>query len=81
DYLSWVTAFGISCIVMMVALTVFLLRTHTYRYDTKENNTHAILGIIQVFLVAARNWRSKPSFDNEQAIGTAHQTRSGSRQF
>ncbi|KAI3962107.1 hypothetical protein MKW92_043744, partial [Papaver armeniacum] len=81
DYLSWVIAFGISCIVMMVALTVFLIRTRTYRYNVKENNTHAILDIIQVFVVAAKNWKSKPIIDPEQATRTAHQTPSGSHQF
>ncbi|KAI3911852.1 hypothetical protein MKW92_047631, partial [Papaver armeniacum] len=80
DNLSWVMAFGISCIVMMVALTVFLLRTRTYRYNVKENNTQAMLDIIQVFVVAAKNWKSKPIIDPEQATGTAHQT-PGSHQF
>ncbi|KAI3911855.1 hypothetical protein MKW92_047634, partial [Papaver armeniacum] len=74
DNLSWTVAFGISGIVMMVALTVFLLRLHTYRYNVKKNNTHAILDIIQVYVVAAKNWRSKPSIDHEKAIGSAHQT-------
>ncbi|RZC73447.1 hypothetical protein C5167_048924 [Papaver somniferum] len=81
DNLSWVIAFGISGIVMIVALAVFLLRMHTYRYNVKKNNTHAILDIIQVYVVAAKNWRSKPSMDHEQAIGTAHPTPSGSHQF
>ncbi|RZC54073.1 hypothetical protein C5167_012925 [Papaver somniferum] len=81
DNLSWAIAFGISGIVMMVALTVFLLRMHTYRYNVKKNNSHAILDIIRVYVVAARNWRSKTSIDHEQAIGTAHQIPFGSHQF
>ncbi|KAI3845928.1 hypothetical protein MKW92_028195 [Papaver armeniacum] len=81
DNLSWAVAFGISGIVMMVALTVFLLRTHTYRYNVKKNNTHAILDIIQVYVVAAKNWRSKPSIDHEKAIGSAHQTPSHQFKF
>ncbi|KAI3955148.1 hypothetical protein MKX01_034177 [Papaver californicum] len=81
DNLNWAIAFGISCTVMMVALTVFLLAMHTYRYHAKQKNTHAILDIIQVFVVATKNWRSKPRIDHEQAIGTAHQTPSSSHQF
>ncbi|KAI3917861.1 hypothetical protein MKW98_000095 [Papaver atlanticum] len=81
DNLSWAIAFGISSIVMMVALTVFLLAMHTYRYNVKEQNTDAILDIIQVFVVATKNWRCKPSIDHELAIGIAHKTPSGSHQF
>ncbi|XP_026411479.1 protein NRT1/ PTR FAMILY 5.10-like isoform X2 [Papaver somniferum] len=81
DNMSWAIAFGISCIVMMVALTVFLLRMHTFRFNVKQNNTDAILDIIQVFVVAEKNWRSKPSIDHEQAVGTAYHTPSGSHQF
>ncbi|KAI3964392.1 hypothetical protein MKX01_028727 [Papaver californicum] len=81
DNLSWALAFGISCILMMLALTVFLLAMHTYRYNVKDKNTHAILDIIKVFAVAAKNWRSKPRIDHEQAVGTARQTPSRSHQF
>ncbi|MCL7034804.1 hypothetical protein MKW94_019183 [Papaver nudicaule] len=81
DNLSWAIAFGISTIVIMVALTVFLSGTRTYRYNARENKTHAIMDIIQVFVVSAKNWRSKPSTDHEHAIGTAQLTSSSSCKF
>ncbi|MBA0882028.1 hypothetical protein Goshw_029316, partial [Gossypium schwendimanii] len=43
DNLSWVLGFGILCIIMVVALIVFLCGTTTYRYSVKRFLNKALL--------------------------------------
>ena len=67
DNLNWVLGFGIPCIILVVALLIFLAGTKTYRYSTvrrEENNGFA--RISKVFVKAARNWRLSSS--SEKAI-------------
>ncbi|GMH00347.1 hypothetical protein Nepgr_002186 [Nepenthes gracilis] len=67
DNLSWSLGFGIPCIIMVVALVVFLLGSRTYRYNVKGEEENPFLRIGKVFASAARNWRSTPpSVDVEQ---------------
>lgn len=61
DNLSWVLGFGLPCIVMAVALVVFLLGTKTYRYSIKGEEKSPFVRIGQVFVTAVRNWRTSPS--------------------
>ncbi|KAK3043534.1 hypothetical protein RJ639_002113 [Escallonia herrerae] len=72
DYLSWVLGFGIPCIVMGIALFIFLLGTLTYRFDIKGDQTSPFIRIGQVFIRAVRNWRTTSSAisNEEEAQGT-----------
>jgi solute carrier family 15 (peptide/histidine transporter), member 3/4 len=58
DNYSWILGFGISCVVMIIALIVFLLGTRTYRFNIKDNNKSPFLRIGRVFVAAVRNWRN-----------------------
>jgi len=58
DNYSWVLGFGIPCVVMIIALTVFLLGTMTYRFNIKDNDNSPFLRIGRVFVAAVRNWRN-----------------------
>ena len=66
DKLSWVLGFGIPCIMLVVALLLFLAGTNTYRYSVKREENNAFGRISKVFVEAARNWRLSPS--SEKAI-------------
>lgn len=72
DNLSWSLAFGITCIIMCFSLIIFLLGTMTYRFGEKTEDKSAFIRIGQVFVEAARNWRTTPSAISveEQAYGT-----------
>ncbi|KAF8411892.1 hypothetical protein HHK36_004450 [Tetracentron sinense] len=61
DNLNWGLGFGIPCISMAVALFVFLLGTKTYRYSIKEDKKSPFVRIGEVFVAAAKNWRTTPS--------------------
>ncbi|KAM7515312.1 hypothetical protein LguiA_004895 [Lonicera macranthoides] len=61
DNLNWGLGFGIPCIVMSFALVLFLLGTTTYRFTIKSDNKSPFVRIGQVFVKAARNWRTTPS--------------------
>lgn len=58
DNLSWGLGFGIPCIVMCLALIVFLLGSYTYRFRVQSNERSPFLRIGRVFSRAARNWRT-----------------------
>ncbi|XP_065874734.1 protein NRT1/ PTR FAMILY 5.10-like [Euphorbia lathyris] len=72
DNLSWGLGFGIPCIMMVVALIIFLLGTRSYRFSVKAEEKSVFRRIGQVFLVALRNWRTSPSAIalEEEARGT-----------
>ncbi|XP_009782735.1 protein NRT1/ PTR FAMILY 5.10-like [Nicotiana sylvestris] len=61
DNLSWALGFGIPCIVMVLALTVFLFGTFTYRIRQNCDEKKAFVRIGGVFINAARNWRRTTS--------------------
>ncbi|KAF2297330.1 hypothetical protein GH714_021588 [Hevea brasiliensis] len=61
DNLSWTFGFGIPCIVMVIALFIFLLGIKTYRYSAKVEKKNAFQRIGQVFVATIRNWRSSCS--------------------
>jgi len=58
DNISWVLGFGIPCVVMIIALIVFLLGTRTYRFNIKDNDKSPFIRIGRVFVAAIRNWRN-----------------------
>ncbi|KAL0008029.1 hypothetical protein SO802_009531 [Lithocarpus litseifolius] len=60
ENLSWGLGFGIPCVVMVVALGLFLLGTRTYRYSIKEVKS-PFVRIGRVFVTAIKNRRAKPS--------------------
>ncbi|XVF63341.1 hypothetical protein PTKIN_Ptkin09bG0080100 [Pterospermum kingtungense] len=55
ENLSWALGYGILCMVMLVALLVFLLGTKTYRYSVKVHEENPFTRIGQVFVVAIKN--------------------------
>ncbi|WJX49544.1 hypothetical protein P8452_35966 [Trifolium repens] len=57
DNYSWILGFGIPCVVMIIALIVFLLGTTTYRFNIKDNEKSPFLRIGRVFVAAVRNSR------------------------
>jgi len=65
DNISWVLGFGIPCVVMIIALVVFLLGTRTYRFSIKDNDRSPFLRIGRVFVAAVRNWSSTTDFEEE----------------
>ncbi|MBA0746246.1 hypothetical protein Gogos_008782, partial [Gossypium gossypioides] len=70
DNLSWVLGFGIPCIIIVVALIVFLCGTTTYRYSVKRYEKSPFLRIGQVFVLAVRNWRTSSVAAQKEAHGT-----------
>ncbi|KAK8643173.1 hypothetical protein V6N13_012479 [Hibiscus sabdariffa] len=79
DNLSWVLGFGIPCIIMVVALVVFLCGTTTYRYSVKRNEKSPFVRIGQVFVLAVRNWRTSSIAAEKEAHGTLPSA--GSKQY
>ncbi|XP_009613182.1 protein NRT1/ PTR FAMILY 5.10-like [Nicotiana tomentosiformis] len=61
DNLSWGLGFGIPCIVMGLALIVFLLGSFTYRFRQSSDEKNPFLRIGNVFINAARNWQTTAS--------------------
>ena len=60
DNVSWGLGFGIPCILMVIALGVFLLGTRTYRYSVKGDEKSPFLRIGRVFVAAVKNWQTTP---------------------
>lgn len=58
DNLSWALGFGIPCVVMCLALIIFLLGTFTYRFQVHCDGRNPFLRIGQVFVRAAKNWKT-----------------------
>ncbi|KDP27340.1 hypothetical protein JCGZ_20272 [Jatropha curcas] len=61
DNLNWALGFGIPCIMMVVALFIFLVGTKTYRYSVKVEERSAFLRIGRVFVATVKNWQTLPS--------------------
>ncbi|KAL2497386.1 Protein NRT1/PTR FAMILY 5.10 [Abeliophyllum distichum] len=81
DNLSWGLGFGIPCIIMCLALIIFLLGTATYRFSIQSDERNPFVRIGQVFLNAAKNWRTTPAaiYKEEEAQGILPYE--GSQQF
>ncbi|KAI3464332.1 hypothetical protein Pfo_020995 [Paulownia fortunei] len=62
ENLSWELGFGIPCIVMCVALIIFLLGSITYRFRINSDERNPFVRISRVFVKAARNWQAAPTF-------------------
>ncbi|KAI9083042.1 hypothetical protein K1719_034946 [Acacia pycnantha] len=77
DNFSWVLGFGIPCLVMIMALIVFLLGTKTYRFHIEGHKDKSpFMRIGRVFAVALRNRRKSLSnivIDEESCTQKAHQ--------
>ncbi|KAI7756188.1 hypothetical protein M8C21_032394, partial [Ambrosia artemisiifolia] len=76
ENLSWGLGFGIPSIIMVFALIMFLTGTMSYRFREKTQERSALTRIGNVFVKAARNWRTSYSTvsPQEQACGTlSHQ--------
>ncbi|CAN1318930.1 Protein NRT1/ PTR FAMILY 5.10 [Linum perenne] len=56
DNINWGLGFGIPCLVMVLALIIFLLGTRTYRYGVTRDEDNGFLRICKVFGAAIRNW-------------------------
>ncbi|XAR57476.1 hypothetical protein NMG60_11025634 [Bertholletia excelsa] len=81
DNLNWGLGFGIPCIMMALALVIFLVGTITYRFGIRSDEKSAFTRIGLVFIKAARNWRTTPSaiaMEEESQGILPHQ---GSEQF
>ncbi|XAR57475.1 hypothetical protein NMG60_11025632 [Bertholletia excelsa] len=81
DNLDWGLGFGIPCVMMAVALVIFLVGTITYRFGIKSEEKSAFTRIGLVFIKAARNWRTTSSaiaMEEESQGILPHQ---GSEQF
>ncbi|KAI3961324.1 hypothetical protein MKX01_007038 [Papaver californicum] len=60
DNLGWGLGFGISCISMIVALTVLMFGIKSYRYYVKsEDEEGPVLGLTDVLVAVAKNLRSR----------------------
>ncbi|CAI9114936.1 OLC1v1015761C1 [Oldenlandia corymbosa var. corymbosa] len=65
---SWGLGFGIPCLVMLIALILFLLGTNTYRFHVQCDESNPYLRIVRVFIRAAKNWRTTPSELERQRV-------------
>ncbi|KAF8411891.1 hypothetical protein HHK36_004449 [Tetracentron sinense] len=81
DNLNWGLGFGIPCISMAAALVVFLLGAKTYRYSIKEVEKSPLMRIGEVFVAAARNWRTTPSAAIIEEEAGEMPPRQGAHQF
>ncbi|KAM5574832.1 protein NRT1/ PTR FAMILY 5.10 [Rosa sericea] len=72
DNLSWGLGFGIPCVVMVLALIIFVSGTRTYRYSIQGEEESPFVRIGKVFVAALRNRRTSPSAiaSEEESRGT-----------
>ncbi|KAL3366262.1 hypothetical protein AABB24_011091, partial [Solanum stoloniferum] len=81
DNLSWGLGFGIPCIVMGLALVVFLLGSFTYRFHQSSDEKNPFIRIGNVFINAARNWQTTTSAISVEQEVQGIQPHEGSEQF
>ncbi|CAI9754298.1 unnamed protein product [Fraxinus pennsylvanica] len=81
DNLSWGLGFGIPCIVMCLALILFLLGTMTYRFRVQSDERNPFVRIGRVFLNAARNWRTTQTAISKEEEAQGILPYRGSEQF
>ncbi|KAL8482498.1 hypothetical protein ACS0TY_028611 [Phlomoides rotata] len=68
ENLSWELGFGIPCIVMCLALVIFLFGSMTYRFRIKRNERIPFVLISRVFVKAIRNWQASPAVVSVEAL-------------
>ncbi|XP_057975234.1 protein NRT1/ PTR FAMILY 5.10-like [Malania oleifera] len=84
ENLSWVLGFGLPCIVMVIALIIFLLGSKTYRYSVKGDEKRQLLRIGTVFAAATKNRQLCAPLDlsmKEPAEAGENLPPQGSKQF
>ncbi|KAL2497389.1 Protein NRT1/PTR FAMILY 5.10 [Abeliophyllum distichum] len=81
ENVSWDLGFGIPCIVMCLALIIFLLGTMTYRFCIQSDERNPFVRIGQVFLNAARNWWTTPAAKSKEEEAQGILPYQGSEQF
>ncbi|KAL2520170.1 Protein NRT1/PTR FAMILY 5.10 [Forsythia ovata] len=81
DNLSWGLGFGIPCVVMCLAVVIFLLGTMTYRFHIQSDERNPFMRICRVFLNAARNWQTTPTTISEEEEAQGILPYQGSEQF
>ncbi|CAI9754302.1 unnamed protein product [Fraxinus pennsylvanica] len=81
DNLNWGLGFGIPCIIMCLALIIFLLGTTTYRFSIQCDERSPFVRIGRVFLNAARNWRTTPAAISKEEEAQHILPYEGSQQF
>ncbi|XP_042509698.1 protein NRT1/ PTR FAMILY 5.10-like isoform X1 [Macadamia integrifolia] len=81
DNLNWGLGFGIPCACMVVALTIFLLGTKTYRHSFNDDKDNQFQRIALVFVAAVRNWRATPSTATDEEEGESTLLLNGTNQF
>ncbi|KAL2520168.1 Protein NRT1/PTR FAMILY 5.10 [Forsythia ovata] len=81
ENVSWGIGFGIPCIVMCLALIIFLLGTMTYRFRIQSDERNPFVRIGQVFLNAARNWWTTPAAISKEEEAQGILSYQGSEQF
>ncbi|KFK44349.1 hypothetical protein AALP_AA1G246100 [Arabis alpina] len=71
DNLSWALGFGIPCIAMVIALTIFVLGTRTYRFTIRREERSAFVRIGNVYVRAVKNWSVSAAVvaDAEESLG------------
>lgn len=73
DNFNWILGFGIPCIMMVFSLLLFFLGTNTYRYSIRRDVKNPFIRISEVFVEAARNWKTSFSSQEEGAQGILSQ--------
>ncbi|XP_074304789.1 protein NRT1/ PTR FAMILY 5.10-like isoform X1 [Silene latifolia] len=81
DNFSWGLAFGIPCIVMVIALLVFILGTFTYRFIKVNEKQTPFSRIGRVFIRAARNRHAKSFVPEDEEESQFIESLRGSEQF
>ncbi|XP_043712945.1 protein NRT1/ PTR FAMILY 5.10-like [Telopea speciosissima] len=69
DNLNWGLGFGIPCVCMVVALTIFLLGTKTYRHSFNDDIDNQFGRIALAFVAVVRSWRTAPSIAIDEEEG------------
>ncbi|KAH6834044.1 Major facilitator superfamily protein [Perilla frutescens var. hirtella] len=79
EYISWELGFGIPCIVMCLALVVFLLGSMTYRFHISSDERNPFVRIGRVFVKAARNWKATPAAASMEEKGQGIPSQRGAK--